>query len=168
MRNRIRIHHDGVTLVEALVGLLLIGICVTGIVSVYAQHDKSIRGGKLHARAAQLGATMATLIREAHEPTANFETGLGNACDVAELPTVIENVVACWQDQVGKELANGSARIVLDHSSVPPHYVIIISWAEPRTGTASYVLRVPLNAVMQSAPLVSSATESPAANHAAN
>jgi hypothetical protein len=116
--------------------------CVIGIAAIYAQRNHGLRGGKLHAIAAQLSDHMAALIRSEKGQNAVFETGLGHSCNVSQSLPDIDNEVACWQDDVARDLSNGSARIVLDNSTVPAQYIITISWTDPRSGTASYVQRV--------------------------
>lgn len=138
--------HDsqfGFTLVEAVLAVLLLGSSIIGIAAIYAQHDKTVRGGKLHARAVALAGEMAAHMRAEHNPKFSFETMLGMTCDSKAAMNVPTNYVACWQNRVETDLTNGSARISLDRSNIPPQYVITVSWSEPRSGTASYVLRVP-------------------------
>ena len=130
-----------VSLIEAIIGLVLMASCFFGIAAIYAQRDHRI-GGSLHATAAGLSDQMAAIIRNETDTAANFETGLGHTCNSAQSIPDVDNEVACWQDDVARELSNGNARIVLDTSIVPPQYIITISWTDARTGTASYVQRV--------------------------
>jgi len=130
------------TVGQTVMGLLSMALCVAGIGAIYAKHNDALRGGRLHATAAQLSNQMALMISDRKNAGATFETGLGHACNTAQSIPDVENDVACWQDDVAHELSNGSARIVLDTSTVPAQYVITISWTDPRTGTASYVQRV--------------------------
>lgn len=140
----------GLTLVETIVALLLLASCTIGIAAIYAQRQNIARGGRLHEHAVELAQQMAASIRESSDGAANFETTLGATCNnnssqpspsSKKKTSQTVNVVACWQDTVEQELANGSANISLDRSSVPAQYIIIVSWSEPRSGTASYVLR---------------------------
>ncbi|MES1196936.1 MAG: hypothetical protein ABUL58_08325 [Steroidobacter sp.] len=132
------------SLIEIIIGLVLMSSCFFGIAAIYAQHDHRLGGGGPHATAAELSEQMAGIIRNEKDASASFETGLGHTCNNAESIPDIDNEVACWQDDVAKGLSNGNARIVLDNSTVPAQYVITISWTDPRTGTASYVQRVPV------------------------
>jgi len=135
----------GFTLVEAIVAVLLLSSCVIGIAAIYAQHDKAVRGGKLHAHAVQLATEMAGHMRAETDPKVSFETAIGTTCEPEpkQGKETTSNIVVCWQNRVESELTNGTAYITLDRSSIPPEYVIEVSWSEPRYGTASYVLRVP-------------------------
>lgn len=130
------------TMGQIVGGLTLLAVCTIGIAAIYARHNHSLRGGRLHATAAELSDQMAAMIRDPKNAAASFETGLGHTCNTAQSIPDVENDVACWQDDVAHELSNGSARIVLDTSTVPAQYIITISWTDPRTGTASYVQRV--------------------------
>jgi hypothetical protein len=104
----------------------------------------------LHARAVELAQQMAASIGENGDGKANFETTLGATCNLSSQARGATekntnhavNAVACWQDMVEQDLTNGSANISLDRSTVPAQYIIVVSWSEPRNGTASYVLRV--------------------------
>jgi Tfp pilus assembly protein PilV len=146
-----RRHQTGLTLVETIVALLLIASCTIGIAAIYAQRQNIARGGRLHEHAVALAQQMATSIRDNNEGATNFETTLGATCNNQSSRSSDSskkknnhavNIVACWQDAVEQELTNGSANISLDRSSVPAQYIIVVSWSEPRSGTASYVLRV--------------------------
>ena len=147
---------SGVTLLDTVVALLLIASCTIGIAAIYAERQNIARGGRLHEHAVKLAQQMANAIRDNNDSSTNFETTLGATCDTksnqnkSDLPGKNSNkknnrgvnVVACWQDSVEQDLTNGTANISLDRTSLPAQYVIIVSWSEPRTGTASYVLRV--------------------------
>ena len=147
--------HQGVTLVEVVVALLLVASCTIGIATIYAQRQNIARGGRLHEHAIELAQQLAATIRDNSDGKRNFETRLGNTCKTppkestdklnAQLQangSSAANTVACWQDRVEQELTNGSATISLDRNTVPAQYIIVVSWSEPRSGTASYVLRV--------------------------
>lgn len=150
------LHQRGLTLVETIVAILLIASGVIGIAAIYAQSQSIARGGRLHERAVELAQEIATRIRDDLDSKNNYETTLGATCnaDISKADTAV-NVVACWQDAVEQDLTNGSALISLDRNAVPAQYVIVVSWSEPRTGTASYVLRVtPGSANTPSAPAI--------------
>jgi len=140
-------HARKLTAGQIVIGLSSMAICTLGIGAIYARHNDSLRGGRLHATAAQLSDQMVAMIRDKKNADTSFETGLGHTCNTAQSIPDVENDVACWQDEVAHELSNGNARIVLDTSTVPSQYVITISWTDPRTGTASYVQRIPVTSV---------------------
>lgn len=134
---------SGLTLIEGIFAVLILSSCVIGVATLYTQRQNIVRGGRLHERAVQLAQEMAGQIRSDTNTRRNYETVLGANCDPkAAKPASATSIVACWQDKVEQDLTNGSARISLDRTTLPAQYVIIVSWSEPRTGTASYVLRV--------------------------
>jgi Tfp pilus assembly protein PilV len=152
---------SGITLLDTIVALLLIASCTIGIAAIYAERQNIARGGRLHEHAVKLAQQMANAIRDNKDGSTNFETTLGATCDDTSNQNKSNqkksdrsgkgsnkknnrgvNVVACWQDSVEQDLTNGTANISLDRTSLPAQYVIIVSWSEPRSGTASYVLRV--------------------------
>lgn len=136
---------NGITLIEVVTALLLLASAVIGVAAIYAQQQNIARGSREHELAITLAREIAAHIRTGNEKD-NYETALGVNCNSKlgkSNPSA--NLVACWQDKVQDELTDGSARISLDRSTVPPQYVIVVSWSEPRTGTASYVLRVSAN-----------------------
>ena len=147
--SKLAIHRDlryqGLTLIEVIIGLLLIASCIIGIAAIYAQHEHSLRGGTSHHVAARLSDEMASLIQRQPDTSTNYETGLGHTCDATQDINNTANEVACWQDKVARELSNGTALITLDSNSIPENYVITISWTDQYIGTASYVRRVPVN-----------------------
>jgi Tfp pilus assembly protein PilV len=155
LKTLIRTHQSGVTLLDTVVALLLIASFTIGIAAIYAERQNIARGGRLHEHAVKLAQQMANAIRD-NDGSINFETTLGATCDDKSNQNKSTqsskggnkknnrgvNVVACWQDSVEQDLTNGTANISLDRTSLPAQYVIIVSWSEPRSGTASYVLRV--------------------------
>jgi hypothetical protein len=132
--------------IEMTIGLILFASIIFGIATMYSKRKHGLGAGSLHATAADLSDQMVRLIQEEKDKAVSFETGLGHTCNVDQAIPDVENEVACWQDDVAHALSNGSARIVLDSSTVPSQYVITISWTDPRAGTASYVQRVAVGA----------------------
>jgi type IV pilus assembly protein PilV len=150
----------GITLLETIIAMLLVTSGVIGIAAIYAQRQNIARGGHVHQRAVELAQQMAAHIRQDANPKNNFETTLGATCKSTSAKSDgATNQVACWQDEIEQELTDGTARISLDRNAVPAQYVIVVSWSEPRTGTASYVLRVaPASSAKRAATVNSAAT----------
>jgi len=137
------------TLLEAVLAVLIVISVGIGIAALYVRSDKANHGAQLHQQAVELVDSMAREIRLRGDTKGNFETRIGITCaatakDRDNERSTIGHDVACWQEQVATQLANGSSRIELDTSVMPSVYVIEVSWSEPRTGTASYVVRVPM------------------------
>ena len=139
----------GITLSESILVALLLVACAIGIGLLLTQAKNILSGGKLHTQAVQLANEMAEQIK--NETNQNYESTLGASCDgKTKQSTTTSNKVACWQDKVQQQLSNGSSKIYLDRTIQPAQYVIIVSWSEPSTGTASYILRVkPKNAIRE-------------------
>ncbi len=135
-------NHAGLTLIEAVLAILILASCIIGVATLYTRQENIARGGRLHERAVELARELAKQISDDSDSKHNYETVLGISCDTATTASTAENRVACWQDKVEQELTDGSARVSLDRTLLPAQYVIIVSWSEPRSGTASYVLRV--------------------------
>jgi Tfp pilus assembly protein PilV len=129
----------GMSLIQGVLAVLLVASLVIGIATIYAGSENTARGGRLHRDAVELADRMAEQIRRG-DPHADFETRIGVTC--SKTKDAIEQAVACWQEQVATQLTNGSSGIALDTSTTPAEYVITVNWSEPRTGTASYVMRV--------------------------
>ena len=140
----------GITLSESILVALLLVACAIGIGLLLTQVKNILGGGKLHTQAVQLANEIAEQIK--NETNQNYESTLGASCDgKTKQSTTTSNKVACWQDKVQQQLSNGSSKIYLDRTVQPAQYVIIVSWSEPSTGTASYILRVKLkNAIRES------------------
>ena len=139
----------GITLSESILVALLLVACAIGIGLLLTQVKNILGGGKLHTQAVQLANEIAEQIK--NETNQNYESTLGASCDgKTKQATTTSNKVACWQDKVQQQLSNGSSKIYLDRTIQPAQYVIIVSWSEPSTGTASYILRVKLkNAIRE-------------------
>ena len=139
----------GITLSESILVALLLVACAIGIGLLLTQAKNILGGGKLHTQAVQLANEMAEQIK--NETNQNYESTLGASCDgKTKQATTTSNKVACWQDKVQQQLSNGSSKIYLDRTVQPAQYVIIVSWSEPSTGTASYILRVkPKNSISE-------------------
>jgi hypothetical protein len=140
----------GITLSESILVALLLVACAIGIGLLLTQAKNILGGEKLHTQAVQLANEMAEQIK--NETNQNYESTLGASCDgKTKQATTTSNKVACWQDKVQQQLSNGSSKIYLDRTMQPAQYVIIVSWSEPSTVTASYILRVKLkNAIRES------------------
>ncbi len=136
----------GATLVEVLVALLILSVGLLGIAALYVDNLRSGRTSILRTQAATLAADMADRIRVNRAGGAAFARVTGQHCtDIAtDAPAadVAANEVACWQDDVARELPNGTGTIARDTTTLPATYTVTVSWSETGAGTASYVVRV--------------------------
>jgi hypothetical protein len=139
----------GITLTDSTLVVLLLITCVVGMGVLLAQTQTMFGGGRLHDQAIQLADEMADQIKNENNPKQSHESTLGAKCDNTTKQTIsASNRVACWQDKVQQQLSNGSSKIYLDRTMQPTQYVIVVSWSAPKTGTASYILRVKPNETM--------------------
>jgi Tfp pilus assembly protein PilV len=138
----VRRKNKKVSAIEIIIAVVVMSALLAALLALYRSGGVRMPGASAHSTAAEFSDRMADRIRQEKNPAAAFETGLGHACNTAQSIADVENDIACWQDEVSRELPNGSARIVLDDSTVPAYYVITISWTDSRSGTATYVQRV--------------------------
>jgi hypothetical protein len=123
--------------------VLLLITCVVGMGVLLAQTQTMFGSGRLHDQAIQLADEMADQIKNENNPKQSYESTLGAKCDNTTKQTIsASNRVACWQDRIQQQLSNGSSKIYLDRHVQPAQYVIVVNWSAPKTGTASYILRV--------------------------
>ena len=134
------------TLLEVVLALLLISSVTIGIAALYQHSDQVAHGSHLHEEAENLARRIAGEIRQHGDVRGNYETRIGQTCKSSDKQAASVHRVACWQEEVAARLTNGSSHIMLDTHFDPATYVIEVSWSEPGTGTASYVLQVPLSA----------------------
>lgn len=137
---------NGATLVEVLVALLILSVGLLGIAALYVDNLRNGRTAVLRTQAATLAADMADRIRINRAGGAAFARITGQRCTEiaadASVADVAANEVACWQDDVAKELPNGIGTISRDTTTLPATYTVTVSWSEAGAGTASYVVRV--------------------------
>lgn len=141
------LQHDGFTIADALVALLLLAPCILGIAALKAERVRKNDSSAEHDRAVLLAGEIAKRITTERLPDYRYETSVGLVCQ-EELKSnnrerMANNALACWQDKVEKELPNGSGSIGFDSKALPPSYVVTINWSTPIAGTASYVARIP-------------------------
>lgn len=133
----------GMTLTDSILAVLALIACVIGIVILLANAQNMFGGGRLHDRAVKLAHEVADQIKNETNLKQNYESSLGANCNnKSQKIKTASNTIACWQDKVQQQLSNGTSRIYLDGSVKPAQYVIMVSWSEPSSGTASYILRI--------------------------
>jgi prepilin-type N-terminal cleavage/methylation domain-containing protein len=148
----------GLTLTETLTALVLLAIGVLCIAAVYLERSQAAPAVLVHSKASRLADEMAEAMR-ARRGTVHFENPVGVLCKALP-PTAppqqhATNDVVCWQDKIATTLPNGTGAIDFDADSMPKAYLITVSWTPPKSGTASYLLRVELPEIapVQKSPL---------------
>jgi len=138
----------GLTLTETLTALVVLGIGVLCIATVYLERTQAAPAVLLHSKASRLATEMATQMRTHDAAQVHFENPVGVVCsEQPEKATAQQraiNQVVCWQDKIAATLPNGSGAIAFDSESIPKAYLITVSWSPPNSSTASYLLRVEL------------------------
>jgi Tfp pilus assembly protein PilV len=136
----------GLTLTETLTALVLLAIGVLCIATLYMERSQAAPAVLLHSKANRLAQEMRERMHTPYAAPVHFENPVGVLCnprlvDVAP-QALATNDIACWQSKVAETLPNGSGAIARDSQSLPPAYLITVSWSPPDRGTASYLLRV--------------------------
>lgn len=134
------------TLPETLAALLAFGVVVLSVVTVHLERVRAAPGIALREEAQRLAQELAIKIRDTRGLNVHYEDAVGVVCNrdlSRKSPQVIaNNDLACWQSRVGERLPNGEGAITSDTSSIPPAYVVTVSWSQPGARGASYLLRV--------------------------
>ena len=126
--------------------MLVIVIGLIGIASLYGEAVRTELDTEPRARAARLAQSMADRVNANATGRAGYASLVGVLCvtdgrDRRPLNAAAQEA-ACWQDEVEKELPNGTGSITRDLSMNPPTYVVAVSWSAAGSGAASYVVRV--------------------------
>jgi type IV pilus assembly protein PilV len=141
-----RAYFAGFTFVEVIAAILVLGIGLIGIASLYGQAVQEQRDNDPRARAERLAAAMAERVKSNAAGRAGYASVVGVLCVKEPRDTQPQNVAAteaaCWQDEIEKNLPNGTGAVTRDTSTNPPTYVIAVSWSAEGSGAASYVVRV--------------------------
>lgn len=149
----------GLTFTETLTALLLLGIGLLCIASVYLERSQAAPAVLLHSKANRLAQEMAEHMRSQQAAGVRFENPVGTVCqadlNLAQIQTrspqlatqfqqqkLIDNEVSCWQEKIAQTLPNGAGAISIDSTNKPPAFLITVSWSPPGGGTASYLLRL--------------------------
>lgn len=136
----------GISVLEILVALVVIGLGVIGVAALYTEGVNNTALTDPRTIAAELAESIAERIRINTAGRSGYARVMGIVCDPGAKPKgadrQAELEAACWQDRVEQRLPSGSGTITRDISTNPPTYVIAVSWTVPNAGTASYVIRV--------------------------
>ena len=150
--------HQGFSLVEVLIALIIMSVGMLGIAGLYVQSMQAGRTSMLRHHAVTLAGDVADRIRA--NPTAGAAyaaaTGTNNNCiaqgtncNVAQMAA---NDIFVWQAQAASFLpvfGNGAQQVQIgfDATTNPPTYTITVQWDEPTPDGAvpNYVVVIPVN-----------------------
>lgn len=154
----------GVSLVETLVALVVLSVGMLGIAALYIESLRAGRSALSRSLAVTLAADMADRIRanraggvdyakgedDTGTPNANCAAGGagGLSCNPA---TMAAHDISVWyQAMDGRantrtSLPGGRGQIVVDATTEPTTYQIVVSWSESgQDAASSYTLRIQL------------------------
>lgn len=151
-------HMRGASMVEVLVALVVMGVGMLGIASLYVVTMQAKTASQSRMQAVYLAADMAERIRAnktatnsyaittiSPAPTAAancFQTAstTATACTAAQLAA---SDLAQWAVQVSSTLpGNPDGSIAYNNGTVPDTYTITLNWADPSAGNLTYQLEV--------------------------
>lgn len=134
------------TLPETLAALVAFGVVVLSVVTVHLERVRAAPGIAMREEAQRLAHELAAKIRDTRALGVHYEDAVGIVCNREAKPknsqAAANNEVACWQSRVSERLPNGEGAIASDAYSIPPAYVVTVSWSQPGARGASYLLRV--------------------------
>jgi type IV pilus modification protein PilV len=137
---------SGFTVVEVIAAILVLGVGLIGIASLYGEAVQNERETDPRARAQHLALNMAERVKANSTGRTGYASVVGVLCvkepRSAKPQQAAAQEAACWQDEVEENLPNGTGAITRDLSTNPPTYVVAVSWSAEGSGAASYVVRV--------------------------
>ena len=150
--------HQGFSLVEVLIALIIMSVGMLGIAGLYVQSMQAGRTSMLRHHAVTLAGDIADRIRA--NPTAGAAyaaaTGTNNNC-VAQgtncnIAQMAANDIFIWQAQAASFLpvfADASSQVQITHNAAttPPTYTIVVRWDEPTPDgqVPNYTVVIPVN-----------------------
>lgn len=145
-----RRHLRGFSMVEVLVALVVLGVGMLGIASLYVVTLRSSGSAISRMQAVNLASDLGDRIRanrmgrDAYAGAAaeSGDTCVGDsaACSPAQMAA---HDLFVWQQQIAAALpGTPSGEVILDNSTNPLTYRIIVSWSEPDEPPLSYEMRL--------------------------
>lgn len=150
--------HDGFTLIEVLVALVVLSIGLLGMAALHIDGVRTSHAALQRTQAVNLAADMADRIRA--NPLGDYNVGAGAAVEPAiacadtpagEAPgNCTPNAMAAydvWQWRTALDparatgLPDGAGRIDVDNTTTPVSTIVTVSWSE-RGATRNYRLTV--------------------------
>jgi type IV pilus assembly protein PilV len=136
----------GFTVVEVIAAILVLGVGLIGIASLYGEAVRNELETDPRARAEHLALNMAERVKANAAGRTGYASVVGVLCvkepRSAKPHQAAAQEAACWQDEVEQNLPNGTGAITRDLGTNPPTYVVAVSWSAEGSGAASYVVRV--------------------------
>ncbi len=143
-----RTRHQGFSLVEVLIALIIMSVGMLGIAGLYVQSMQAGRTSMFRHHAVTLAGDVADRIRA--NPRAGIAyagAGANNNCVAAGIDCneaqMAANDIFIWDQQALDSLPNGDVVVQFDNAVNPPLYTIAISWTEPGE-VLNYTITIPV------------------------
>lgn len=140
-------------MVEVLVALIVLGVGMLGIASLYVTTLRANSSAQSRTQAVNLASDIADRIRANRTAVVAYRSastvGVNNNCTdtsaVAATNCTPAQMAAHdlfqWKQDIQRALpGNPNGEVTVDNSTTPAIYTITINWAEPNSGALSYRL----------------------------
>lgn len=140
----------GFSMVEALVALVVLGVGMLGIASLYVITLRSSGSAISRMQAVNLASDLGDRIRAnrmagvAYEgsPATSGDGCIGAAANCSPQQMAAHDLFV-WEQQIAAALPGGSGSVEVDDTTNPSTYVITLTWQEPGQDEAlSYSMRL--------------------------
>lgn len=145
----------GFSMVEVLVALIVLGVGMLGMASLYVTTLRANSSAQSRTQAVNLASDIADRIRANRTAIAAYRTastaGANHNCtDTAATAAtncspadMAAHDILQWKQDLARALpGNPNGNITVDNGASPAIYTITISWTEPNSGDLSYSLVV--------------------------
>jgi len=140
----------GFSMVEVLVALVVLGVGMLGIASLYVVTLRSSGSAISRMQAVNLASDLGDRIRAnrmGRDAYAGAAAESGDACVGSTAACTPAQMAAhdlfVWQQQIAAALpGTPSGQVIVDNSTNPRTYRIIVSWSEPDEPPLSYEMRL--------------------------
>lgn len=145
-------------MVEVLVALVVMGVGMLGIASLYVITLQAKITSQSRMQAVNLAMDIAERIRANRTAGAGYNTGsvagADNGCADTDVVTttaaddcnaadIAQNDLFLWDAQITSVLPGSpSGSVAVDTSTSPTTYSIVLNWTEPSGGALSYTMQV--------------------------
>lgn len=142
--HRVGHEHDGFTLVEVLIALLVLSIGMLGIAALYLESLRASRSALVRTEAVTLASDIADRMRANRNPAGAYDCG--GTCDAGEGGNAIAIAdLNAWRTAVATQLPGGTSSVTYaaGAANTPNAYVVTVSWTEiGYANPLSYQLRI--------------------------
>ena len=143
-------NHDGFSLIEVLIALVIMSVGMLGIAGLYVEGMNAGRTSIFRHHAVTLAGDVADRIRANPRAGAAYAGDRGNNncvlgnvnCDPEQMAA---NDIDLWKIQAGEMLPSGDVTVTYNDDVVPPTYTIVVGWEEAGEATPpTYTIVIPV------------------------